>query len=100
MKPKTPVTVAEEMGQTNFTECKLSFCLEQNVCDCHNMKINFWSDTKNLNQPILGPVKGQGIRRTWYEKSSLACIVVWKMFPNKFIDIQNSQKTIWTAIQS
>ena len=23
--------------KTNFTECKLSFCLPQNVCDCHNM---------------------------------------------------------------
>ena len=23
--------------KTNFTECKSSFCLAQNVCDCHNM---------------------------------------------------------------
>ena len=37
--------------KTNFTECKSSFCLAQNDCDCHNMKINFWSGTKNLDQP-------------------------------------------------
>ena len=37
--------------KTNFTECKSSFCLAQNVCDCHNMKINFWSGTKNLDHP-------------------------------------------------
>ena len=35
----------------NFAECKSSFCLAQNVCDCHNMEINFWSGTKNLDQP-------------------------------------------------
>ena len=23
--------------KTNFIECKSSFCLAQNVCDCHNM---------------------------------------------------------------
>ena len=23
--------------KTNFTECKSSFCLAQNICDCHNM---------------------------------------------------------------
>ena len=30
-KPFVPV------AKPNFTECKLSFCLAQNVCDCHNM---------------------------------------------------------------
>merc|ERR1712051_470882 len=35
--------------KTNFTECKSSFCLAQNVCDWHNMHIHFWSDTKNLD---------------------------------------------------
>ena len=27
-----------------------SFCLAKNVCDCHNMQINFWFGTKNLDQ--------------------------------------------------
>ena len=36
--------------KNNSTECKSSFCLAQNACDCHNMKINFWSGTKNLDQ--------------------------------------------------
>ena len=37
--------------KTNFTECKSSFCLSQNVCDCHNTQINFLSGTKNLDWP-------------------------------------------------
>ena len=37
--------------KNNITECKSYFCLTQNVCDCHNMSINVWSGTKNLDQP-------------------------------------------------
>ena len=37
--------------KNNSTECKSSFCLAQNVCDCHNMLINFWSGKKSLDQP-------------------------------------------------
>ena len=36
--------------KNQFYWCK-SFCLAQNVCDCHNMLINFWHGTKILNQP-------------------------------------------------
>ena len=50
--------------KANFTEYKSSFCLAQNFCDCHNMYINFWFGTKNLDQPktFVRLVKGQGIR--------------------------------------
>ena len=34
-----------------FPECKSSFCLAQNFCNCHNMYRNFWSGTNNLDQP-------------------------------------------------
>ena len=36
--------------KTNFTECKSSFGLAQNVCDWHNMYSNFWFDTKSLDK--------------------------------------------------
>ena len=36
--------------KTNFTECKSYFCLAQNVCDWHNMQINFWAGSKNLDR--------------------------------------------------
>ena len=40
-----------------------TFLSGTNVCDCHNMQINFWFGTKKFGpvQNILRPVKGQGI---------------------------------------
>ena len=50
--------------KNNFTECKSSFCLAQNLCDCHNMYVNkffVWHKKFGPAQNILGPVKRQGI---------------------------------------
>ena len=49
-----------------------TFLSGTNVCDCHNMQINFWLGTKKFGpvQNILRPVKGQGKRNSeiFYEK--------------------------------
>ena len=36
--------------KNNFAERKSSFCLAQNFCDRHNMIINVWTGSKNLDQ--------------------------------------------------
>ena len=57
--------------KNNFAECKSSFCLTQNVCDCHNMYVNKfldWHKKFGPAQNIFGPVKGQGIRQKSLKK--------------------------------
>ena len=49
---------ARQKDDMHIAFSKLGFCAStkvleeaQNVCDCYEMYINFWSATKNLDQP-------------------------------------------------
>ena len=69
--------------KTNFTECKSSFFLVQNVCDCHNMSKKFWSGTKKLDQPkdkALIPFINHDVQMLIWHQDSFNCFDLIMLF--------------------